>query len=54
MNWSPMSTNAIAFPIRPRQLEVEDPAVPLERLVDVTDLERDVVDPDEPWHVRTR
>ena len=30
------------------QLELEEAAVELERLVDVADLERDVVDPDEP------
>ena len=30
------------------QLELEDLSVPLERLVDVADLERHVVDPDEP------
>src|SRR5262245_17142902 len=35
------------------QLEVEDLPVPLECLVDVADLERHVVDPDEPGHVAT-
>ena len=34
------------------QLELEEPPVPGERLVDVADLERDVVDPDEPGHRR--
>src|SRR5206468_6922028 len=32
------------------QLEVEDPTVELERVVDALDLERNVVDADEPWH----
>jgi catechol 2,3-dioxygenase-like lactoylglutathione lyase family enzyme len=32
------------------QLEIEDPAVKLERFVDTPDLERDVVDSDEAWH----
>ncbi len=32
------------------QLELEEAAVPRERLVDVADLERDVVDPDEARH----
>ena len=31
-------------------LELEDPPVPLERLLEVAHLERDVVDPDEPRH----
>src|SRR5438477_10882996 len=33
------------------QLEVEDPAVELERVVDALDLERDVVDADEARHL---
>ena len=32
------------------ELEVEDPAVELECVVDAPDLERDVVDANEPWH----
>jgi hypothetical protein len=32
------------------ELEVEDPAIELQRVLQVADLERDVVDPDEPWH----
>ena len=32
------------------ELEIEDPAVELERVVDALDLERDVVDPDESRH----
>src|SRR5947199_131401 len=32
------------------QLEIEDPAVEGERVVDALDLERDVVDADEPRH----
>ena len=48
-----MSTNAIPG-TRPRSSNVEQPAVELERLVDVADLEGDVVDPDQagwstPW-----
>ena len=35
------------------QLELEEPPVPLERGVDVGDLERDVVDADEPGHAST-
>ena len=35
------------------QLELEELPVPLERLVDIADLERDVVDPDEPRHAET-
>src|SRR4029450_183977 len=33
------------------ELELEDPAVPLERLVDVADFQRDVVDANEPRHL---
>ena len=32
------------------QLELEEASIPGQRLLDVTDLERDVVDPDEPRH----
>jgi hypothetical protein len=32
------------------ELEVEYPAVPLERLLEVSHLERDVVDADQPRH----
>src|SRR5260370_21199340 len=31
------------------QFEIEDSPVPFERLVDVADLDRDMVDADEPW-----
>ena len=31
----------------PAQRELEDPSIEVERLVDVSDFERDVVDPDE-------
>ena len=34
----------------PAQLEVEEPRVELQRLVEVADLERDVVDPDQSGH----
>src|SRR5262249_39570449 len=34
----------------PYDLELEDPAVPLDRLLEAPDLERDVVDPDQPGH----
>ena len=46
-----MSMNAIAAAAA-AQLELEELPVPGERLVDVADLERDVVDPDEPRHAR--
>ena len=42
-NWSPMSRNAM--PRRPSaELEGEEPAVERERLLEIADLERDVVD----------
>ena len=47
MNWSPASMNAIRDADPPAQLEAKDPAVELQRLIDVTDLEGDVVDPDQ-------
>src|SRR5207249_4937939 len=31
--------------------ELEDPAIPVEGFLEVADLERDMVDPDEPRHV---
>ena len=50
MNWSPMSMKAILSPARPRSSNSKNRAYQPERLVDVADLERDVVDPDEPRH----
>ena len=38
------------LPGAPAKVELEQRPVPLERRVDVPDLERDVVDPDEPCH----
>ena len=50
MNWSPMSMKAIRAPARPRNSNSKNAAVPSQRVVDVADLERDVVDPDQACH----
>ena len=50
MNWSPMSTKAMARSASAQLHVVEDPPEERQRLVEVADLDGDVVDPDEPRH----
>ena len=49
MNWSPRSMKPILLPADP-QLELEEAPVPTQRLVEVADLKRYVVDPNNPCH----